>query len=171
VAYFQFINTRTSGYGLDYGYARLSGPIPGVNFQGGALKFAAGVEHRVESTFDNPDSVIVNGDGHSNAAPTKGSYNVTSEYLDLLAPIFKDKDFAKSLDLEGSVRHDSYNIFGTANDLESVRRLGAHGRHPLPRHAVDGIPSAAGERTVRRSVPELRHRHRSLLHRWCCRTW
>jgi iron complex outermembrane receptor protein len=78
------------------------------------VKFAVGMEQRREFSFDNPDSAIVNGDGNSDAAPTRGSYHVMSGYGDVLAPILKDAPFAKALNAEASLRYDHYNIFGNA---------------------------------------------------------
>jgi outer membrane receptor protein involved in Fe transport len=81
---------------------------------GGPVKFSLGFERRNESTFDNPDSVQVNGDAQSDAKPTVGSYNVASGYFEFAAPILKDMPFAKALIVTGSVRYDYYNIFGSA---------------------------------------------------------
>jgi iron complex outermembrane receptor protein len=114
-AYMNFNDTRTSQVAEDYAYGDISGPIPFVpELPGGAVKFDVGFEYRNESTFDNPDSVIVNGDGDSNSAPTQGSYNVGAGFLELNAPIFKDLPWVKELTLKGSMRYDYYSIFGSA---------------------------------------------------------
>lgn len=115
IGYMQFVNTRTSEVAQDFTYGNITGPFPYVpELQGGPAKFAAGFEYRNESTFDNPDSVIVNGDGNSNAAPTHGSYNVAAGYVEFDAPLFKDLPWVKALTLKGSMRYDYYSVFGAA---------------------------------------------------------
>jgi outer membrane receptor protein involved in Fe transport len=115
VAYMEFIDTRTSQIEQDYVYGDIGGPIPFVpELPGGAVKFDVGFEYRNESTFDHPDSVIVNGDGDSNSAPTQGAYNVAAGYAEFKAPVFKDLPWVKELSVDGSVRYDYYSIFGSA---------------------------------------------------------
>ena len=115
VAYMEFIDTRTSQIEEDYAYGDISGPLPFVpELPGGAVKFDVGFEYRNESTFDHPDSVIVNGDGDSNSAPTQGAYNVAAGYAEFKAPIFKDLPWVKELSVDGSVRYDYYSIFGSS---------------------------------------------------------
>jgi len=115
VSYMEFIDTRTSQVEQDYAYGDIGGPIPFLpELPGGAVKFDVGFEYRNESTFDNPDSVIVNGDGDSNSAPTHGAYNVAAGYAEFKAPIFKDLPWVKELSVDGSVRYEDYSIFGTA---------------------------------------------------------
>jgi iron complex outermembrane receptor protein len=115
VAYMEFIDTRTSQVEQDYVYGDIGGPIPFVpELPGGPVKFDVGFEYRNESTFDHPDSVIVNGDGDSNSAPTQGAYNVAAGYAEFKAPIFKDLPWVKELSIDGSVRYDYYSVFGSA---------------------------------------------------------
>jgi iron complex outermembrane receptor protein len=115
VAYMEFIDTRTSQVEQDYAYGDISGPLPYIpELPGGPVKFDIGFEYRNESTFDHPDSVIVNGDGDSNSAPTQGAYNVAAGYFEFKAPIFKDMPWVKELSVTGSVRYDYYSIFGSA---------------------------------------------------------
>jgi len=115
VRYMEFTNTRTSEVASDYAYGDISGPIPFLPaLPGGVIKFDVGYEYRTESTYDNPDSVIINGDGNSNEAATRGSYNVAAGYLEFEAPIFKDLPWVKALTLTGSMRYDYYSIFGSA---------------------------------------------------------
>jgi outer membrane receptor protein involved in Fe transport len=112
VKYLEFTDTRTSQVQEDYVYANIGGPI--YQLPAGPLQASLGFEQRNESGYDHPDSVIVNGDGDANAAPSSGSYSVTSAYGELNIPIIKDIPFVKALTADVSSRYDLYTSFGRA---------------------------------------------------------
>jgi iron complex outermembrane recepter protein len=113
--YLIFDNTDTSGYGESTAYGNFTGPVPFLpELPGGPVKFATGFEYRTENGFENPDSVVDQGDAVISSGPTSGGYSVGSGYIEVKAPVFKDLPWVKSLDLDVSSRYDYYSSFGRA---------------------------------------------------------
>jgi iron complex outermembrane receptor protein len=108
--YLIFTNTRTFDTEEQTYYGNVTGPI--VQLPAGPLSASVGFEYRNDNTFDQPDSIIANGDGNANAAPSAGSINVGSAYAELNIPVLKDVPFAKSLTFDVSSRYDYYSAFG-----------------------------------------------------------
>jgi len=132
--YLTFDNNRVMQVEQDFFYARLGGSL--LELPAGPLGFALGVERRNESGFDNPDTVVLNGDGSSDAQSTRGEYDVTEGYAEFKVPLLKGLPLVKSLTMDGAVRVSDYSNFGTAvtwksgldyavNDTFRVR--GSHG--------------------------------------------
>lgn len=97
----------------------------------GPIAVAAGLEYRHEGVVQTSDAVsqsILNFDGlrgfptalnnrigvyqSYNPQPLSGSYNIKEAYLEVGVPVFKDKAFAQSLDVNGAVRRADYSLAG-----------------------------------------------------------
>jgi iron complex outermembrane receptor protein len=80
---------------------------------GGAIGWAVGYENREEKASFNPDEFVGGGLTTGGAAdPLFGDYSVDEFYGELLFPLLADAPFAKSLDLEASIRYSDYNTVG-----------------------------------------------------------
>ncbi len=80
----------------------------------GPLGVSLGVEHRRESGEYSPDALVGTGDTLENAqTPTKGAFDVTELYGELLIPIVKDLPGVKDLHVDLGGRFFDYNTFGT----------------------------------------------------------
>ena len=92
---------------------------------GGALAFAAGVDHRRESGAAIEDPLRASGNENGNggtADSTSGAYSITEAYLELDAGLLADKPFARKLDLTVGTRHSRYSNFGgTTNSQFGLR--------------------------------------------------
>jgi len=83
----------------------------------GSLDAAIGFEHRDQSGFYTPDSVVTAGDSNGvPSGPTSGSYDVDEFYIELNAPILADMSFAKHLDLSVASRYSDYSNFGSTTN-------------------------------------------------------
>lgn len=97
--------------------ANISGNI--LQLPAGPLSFATGVEHRKESGNTTPDPIVARGDTMGNASgPIRGSYSLNDYYLELLAPILKDKTLAKNIDLSLAARYSDYSTFGSTTNYK-----------------------------------------------------
>ena len=86
----------------------------------GPLAFAAGVEYREESGYDNP-SPYVNATPQyitysrrttsAPRAPTAGSYNLKEAYVEFSVPLLSDVPFARLLELSVASRYSDYSTF------------------------------------------------------------
>jgi outer membrane receptor protein involved in Fe transport len=85
------------------------------SLQGGEVKAALGVEHRRDYIDDVPGPERAAGDlyGYSTIAETKGSDVVNEAFAELQVPIFKDRPFFNTLELDGSVRYTHYRSYGS----------------------------------------------------------
>ena len=90
---------------------------------GGTLSIAGGIEHRREKGRYRPDPNDAAGLTTSLAsAPTQGRYNVNEAYLELDAPILKDRPGAQELGINVASRLSHYSTFGTTvNNKYSIR--------------------------------------------------
>ncbi len=94
----------------------LSANITGDLFElpGGMLQFAAGIEHREQDGFFQPDSVVVAGESAGvPSSPTAGSFDVDEFYAELNIPIVSGLAFADALDLSIAARSSDYSTFGS----------------------------------------------------------
>jgi iron complex outermembrane receptor protein len=113
--YLVFDNTDNSEYSESTAFGNISGPVPIVpELPGGPIKASIGFEYRTENGFDNPDSIVSQGDSVVSASPTSGGYTVGSGYIEVNAPVFKDLPFVKSFNVDASSRYDYYSTFGRA---------------------------------------------------------
>ena len=111
LGYSSFVAHDEYGYKQKQYYANLTGEI--AELQGGSLAFAAGIEKRDESGFDQPDALINSGNTTGNArTATAGGYSVQEAYLELSIPLLKDLPFAKQLEFSLASRVSDYSNFG-----------------------------------------------------------
>jgi outer membrane receptor protein involved in Fe transport len=81
----------------------------------GALGFAIGVEYRQEESAAIPNALQERGLDGGNVVPiTKGSYDVKEGFLEISAPLIRDRELIHALDLGGSMRLSQYSNAGNA---------------------------------------------------------
>ncbi len=112
VAYLTFDNTDLNRSQESYAYANITGPI--WTLPAGDLQGSIGGEMRKEHLDDLPDTLVQEGWGPNQSAPTGGGYDVQSIYGELRIPVLKDLPFAQELTLTPSARYDHYSTFGGA---------------------------------------------------------
>ncbi|MEW5249884.1 TonB-dependent receptor [Microbulbifer sp. 2201CG32-9] len=113
IDYFRYNDREDNEYELINVGASLSGDIESIQFQGGALGFATGLEYRKESGEFNPSPETQSGDTFGNQQDaTGGDYNVSEVFAEFNLPIFEDARFAKELSADVAVRYSDYSTFG-----------------------------------------------------------
>lgn len=99
---------------------QIEGPV--VRLPAGPLAVSAGVEYRKESQDTQQDGLGSEGDLFYQYGPSsKASFAVKEAYAEVLAPVLKDRPFAKALELDGAVRESDYDTAGSS----TTWRLGA----------------------------------------------
>ncbi|MEO7013146.1 MAG: TonB-dependent receptor [Dokdonella sp.] len=119
--YIQFIENDRSQQKLSTWTANISGDL--FNLPAGPLAFAGGYEHRKQSGYYTPDSIVTAGESNGvPSGPTRGEYKVNEFYLELNAPLLTDLSFAKRVDLSLASRFSDYSNFGnTTNNKVGLR--------------------------------------------------
>ncbi|MDH3589773.1 MAG: TonB-dependent receptor [Gammaproteobacteria bacterium] len=103
--------------------ANISGDL--VEMPGGALAFAAGIEHREQDGTFQPDSIVVAGDSAGiPALPTSGGFDVDEFYAEVLVPLLSDQSGADLLELSAAARRSDYSTFGS----DSTTKFGVRWR-------------------------------------------
>ena len=111
--YFRYDDRESNEYELVNLGAALSGDIEAVQFQGGALGFAGGVEYRKESGEFNPSAETQSGETFGNQQDaTGGDYNVAEVFAEFNLPILAGVQFAEELTVDAAVRYSDYSTFG-----------------------------------------------------------
>ena len=88
----------------------------------GPLGFAVGAEYRKEKSDQVQDALSASGALFYNAiGQTKGEYDITEGFTEIVVPILKDKPFAYRLSIEGAERVGNYSTVGNISQW----RLGA----------------------------------------------
>lgn len=106
-----FVAHDEFGYKMKQYFANISGDV--FELPAGMVSFAAGLERRSESGFDQPDALINSGNTTGNArTATKGSYSLEEAYVEFAVPVLKDAFLAKSLELSIASRYSDYSNFG-----------------------------------------------------------
>ena len=85
----------------------------------GPVGFAAGFEYREESAADISDSQVATlGDAATGTPrqPTRGGYDATEGYVEVVIPIVANAPFMESLELEAAVRVSDYSVFGSTTN-------------------------------------------------------
>jgi outer membrane receptor protein involved in Fe transport len=101
------VSTQTNkGEGLTWD-ASASGKI--FELPAGDVGLAFGVEARNDRLKTNPDTAAYLGSG--GGSPLSGKRTVTSEYIELTAPLFKTRE-AGSAEIQAAGRHEHYSDFG-----------------------------------------------------------
>lgn len=79
----------------------------------GGFGIAAGVEHRAEEGFYNPDVLSQYGIGGGNATlPTAGEFSVDEAYVELAIPLLEGLPGVERLDMSAAIRYFDYSTFG-----------------------------------------------------------
>lgn len=106
-----FVAHDEFGYKMKQYFANISGDV--FELPAGMVSFAAGLERRAESGFDQPDALINSGNTTGNArTATKGAYSLQEAYVEFAVPVLKDAFLAKSLELSIASRYSDYSNFG-----------------------------------------------------------
>ena len=114
------LSTGQATYGskVDSATADLGGEL--FTLPAGALGFAAGLERREVSGYDQPGQFEQSGystDLAGNA--TYGNYVVKEAYAELNIPVLKGLPFVESLNFNLATRHSDYSNFGTTTNSKA----------------------------------------------------
>lgn len=108
--YLPFDMTDTGGNEQLSMTANISGPL--FDLPAGVVGFAAGLEYREDSGWQQPDSLKVLGIANSNAEdPISGTTKAKEVYAELSIPLLTDAPFAKALELNLALRYSDYDAF------------------------------------------------------------
>jgi len=106
---------------LNFG-ASLTGDIEAIQFQGGALGFATGIEYRKETGEFTPSEETQTGATFGNQQDaTSGDFAVTEVFAEFNLPILSGAKYADELSVDAAVRYSDYDTFGG----QSTYKLGA----------------------------------------------
>lgn len=98
--------------------AKIAGDL--MQLPAGPLSYAAGLQYRKEAIKTEPSAALFSGDiaGLGGATPPiDRDRNIKSAFAEVVAPVIK------GLEVNGSVRHDSYNDVGSANTYKGSFRF------------------------------------------------
>ena len=85
-----------------------------LDLPAGPLGYALGYEHRKETGFFLPDSVVSSGETAGvPASPTDGGFNVDEFYGEINVPLLADLPMVRRLEANGSFRISDYDLFGS----------------------------------------------------------
>ncbi|WP_308368448.1 MULTISPECIES: TonB-dependent receptor [unclassified Microbulbifer] len=113
IDYMRYADREDNEYELENYGVSLTGDIDAVQFQGGALGFAAGVEYRKESGEFNPSVETQSGDTFGNQQEaTEGDYSVTEVFAEFNLPILSGAKYAEELSADLAVRYSDFDTFG-----------------------------------------------------------
>ena len=101
--------STNKGTGLTYD-ASVNGKL--FDLPAGEVGVAAGFEARNDGLTTNPDTAAYIGSG--GGLPLSGKRSVTSEYVEITAPIYKTREFG-SAEVQLAGRHEHYSDFGDAH--------------------------------------------------------
>lgn len=119
--YVSFVQKDVSQQELIDVTANISGDL--VKLPGGKIRFAAGVEHRQQRGFFQPDAIVVAGDSAGvPSSPTDGEFRANEAYAEIRLPILSKVTGANLLDLSGAVRYSDYSTFGAESTLKTGMR-------------------------------------------------
>ncbi|SHF57096.1 TonB-dependent Receptor Plug Domain [Microbulbifer donghaiensis] len=113
IDYIRYDDKEDNEYELVNFGASLTGDIEAIQFQGGALGFATGVEYREESGEFNPSAETQSGDTFGNKQDaTAGEYSVTEVFAEFNLPILAGAKYAEELSADIAVRYSDFDTFG-----------------------------------------------------------
>ncbi|WP_193165070.1 TonB-dependent receptor plug domain-containing protein [Microbulbifer hainanensis] len=111
--YISYTDKEDNQYTLKNFGANLTGDIEAIQFQGGALGFATGIEYREESGEFNPSAETQSGATFGNQQDaTEGKYSVTEAYAEFNMPILSGVKYAEELSADLAVRYSDFDTFG-----------------------------------------------------------
>jgi outer membrane receptor protein involved in Fe transport len=115
--YILYTQRDTGGNEQESVTANLTGNI--FELPAGPLGFAAGVEHREESGWRNPDPFIVADIANTNQQdPISGEYKVDEVYAELVVPLLRDLPAIEHLELNLAARFSDYDLFGNSTNYK-----------------------------------------------------
>lgn len=119
--YVTFIQKDVSQQELIDLVANISGDI--IKLPAGNIAVAAGVEHRRQAGFFQPDSVVTAGDTAGvPSSPTDGRFQANEAYGEIRIPLASKMSFAKLIDVNAAVRISDFSTFGAAFTLKAGGR-------------------------------------------------
>ncbi|WP_413664463.1 TonB-dependent receptor plug domain-containing protein [Microbulbifer sp. CNSA002] len=122
IDYISYTDREDNEYDMLNVGASLTGDIEQIQFQGGALGFAAGLEYREESGEFNPSEETQSGATFSNQQDaTSGDFAVTEVFAEFNLPILAGLKYADELSVDAAVRYSDYDTFGG----QATYKLGA----------------------------------------------
>lgn len=113
IDYMRYTDREDNEYELENYGLSLTGDIEAIQFQGGALGFATGVEYRKESGEFNPSQQTQDGSTFGNQQDaTEGDYSVTEVFAEFNLPILSGAAYAEELSTDIAVRYSDFDTFG-----------------------------------------------------------
>lgn len=110
VDFITFIQKDTSRQTLKDFTANISSTL--FNLPAGPIGIAAGVEHRDQSGFFIPDSIVAAGESNGiPAQPFSGGFDVTELYGETIIPILEGVPLADRLEVQAAGRYSDYSLF------------------------------------------------------------
>ena len=144
--YILFTMRDTGGNEQESAVANISGKL--FSLPAGQVGFAAGVEHREESGWRDPDTLVVLDLANTNQQdPISGRYKVDEIYTEFVFPLLKEVPAARYLELSLAGRYSDYDVFGDDTNY----KVG------LLWEVVEGVKFRATQSTAFRipNIPEL----------------
>ena len=115
IDYVKYRREGTGGNEMRSWTANLYGDL--FELPAGVVGFAAGVEHRAEDGWRDPDSTVL---ANGNEDPISGSYDVSEAFIELSVPLLADMPLVENLTAEMAMRYSDYSTVGS----ESTYKLG-----------------------------------------------
>ena len=123
LAWVGFVQKDVSEQTLDTATANITGDL--FELPAGPLAFAAGLEHREQEGFFQPDSVVTAGESAGvPSSATDGGFEIDEFYVELEIPILSGAPGADLLDFNLAFRTSDYSTFGS----ESTTKFGVRYR-------------------------------------------
>ena len=126
--------------------ANISGEL--FDLPAGPFGVAAGIEHRTESGWRDPDALVVANIANTNQQdPIAGRYEVDEIYAEVVVPLLRGLPAVEQLELSVAGRYSDYDLFGDDTNY----KIG------LLWQVVDGVKFRATRSTAFRipNIPEL----------------
>jgi iron complex outermembrane receptor protein len=110
--YVTYTGVDTSNQELFDFTANLTGSL--FDLPAGPVGFAIGFEYREEDGAFQPDPIVVAGEtADVPTSPTRGGFDVTEYYGELVVPILSEASSSQVLDLSVAFRHSDYDLFSS----------------------------------------------------------
>jgi hypothetical protein len=143
--YILYTQRDTGGNEQESVSANLTGNL--LDLPAGALGFAAGVEHRQEAGWRNPDPLVVADIANTNQqGPISGRYKVDEVYAEFVVPLLREMRGVRRLELSLAGRYSDYDLFGNDTNYKAGLSL-------PPIRAASGVSEARTIRSTKVVVP------------------